>query len=67
MAKTASFQAILSTINTKPVEGGGLGVKVTLTFVAKGKSRQTLLDLMGMQEQLIEFSAAPVQGDLDLK
>lgn len=66
MAKTTTCQGILSTINTKPVEAGGLAVKMTFTFLAKGKARQALLDLMGMQEQLIEFTATPVQGKLEL-
>lgn len=66
MAKTASTQGILGTITTKPIDGGGLAVKVTYSFLAKGKSRSALMDLLGMQEQTVEVAVTAVQGSLAL-
>lgn len=66
MAKTAITQGILGKISTKPIDGGGLAVSVSYSFLAKGKSRSALMDLLGMQEQTVEVSVTAVQQSLDL-
>lgn len=67
MAKVNGVPMAITGVSTKPVEGGGLHVKVTMEFLARGRTRQPLLDIMGLQEQTVEVSMVPVQVELDLK
>lgn len=68
MAKNnTTIQGTIGNIQTKPMaEGAGLSVKVTFSFAAKGKGRQALLDLMGLQEQNVEIAVTALQGELEL-
>lgn len=67
MAKVNGVPMAITGVSTKPVEGGGLHVKVTMEFLARGRTRQPLLDIMGLQEQTVEVSMVPTQTELDLK